>query len=337
MAAAVAEDCEAEQEKSEGDRSLNTVGAGNASAAPSPLHLAGTNGEEQGYEQAALAAAEELRLFDEQQGTSADESGVTAEGSGGFFVEDSSLSLGNGLNGEEDVACSEPKDVFTVFNPSNGQEKPNGECENHVEHAASDQLGAVAPSDRELAELLDDECPEATEFDLLNRKGECARTHNLLQPTIQPEGVIGSSLLDGTAGLAARRRAAEAASWCSQHQAADLYCLREQLLKEEAAAGRLRVRKQPNPHGEAFKPMRLYAIKEVEELAVRVWGSLEAAKAAKERRIEERWQRRKRSTLPRSDPPDAKKQHTSRASSEQRAVAAVPPIPRTKEDEWEEI
>ncbi|KAL8270050.1 hypothetical protein Esti_006042 [Eimeria stiedai] len=267
MAAALADDCEADQKESEGFRSLNIAETGNTSAAHSPPPLAGSNEEEDDYEQAALAAAEELRVFNELQEASADGNGAAVDGSGGFFEEDSSHSRGNELNGQEDVAANEPKEVSTDLIRLDGQEQPNGECGTHAEHAISDQLSAVTPSDRELAKLLDDECPQPSSFNPLTGRSGYVKTVNFHQSAFQSDAAIGSSLLDGTAGLAARRRAAEAASWCSQHQAADLYCLREQLLKEEAAAGRLRVRQHPNPHGEAFKPMRLYAIKEVEELA----------------------------------------------------------------------
>ncbi|KAL8427695.1 hypothetical protein ACSSS7_007598 [Eimeria intestinalis] len=337
MASAVAEDCESDRDKCEDIRSVNTAEAGNTSAAHSPAPLAGCNNEEEeDYEQAALAAAEDL--FNELQEAPPDESGATIEGSGGFFVENPPP--GDESNGEDDVASDEQKEVCPDFIRLHGRGKPNGECITHAEYLITGQSSAGVPNDSELAELLDDGSTEPTTFNSSAGQSESPGRGNLNQSTIQAERAIGSSLLDGSAGLAARRRAAEAASWCSQHQAADLYCLREQLLKEEAAAGRLRVRQHPNPHGEAFKPMRLYAIKEVEALAVRVWGSLEAAKAAKERRIEERWQRKKRGvTLHRpASPLHAKKQQTSETPSEQRAVAAPPPIiPRTKEDEWEEI
>ncbi|XP_026192758.1 uncharacterized protein LOC34618931 [Cyclospora cayetanensis] len=167
-------------------------------------------------------------------------------------------------------------------------------------------------------------------------------------PAVPVDAAAYTSLLGGSlSGAGARRseQASKPATCYSQQQAAALFCLSEQLLRQEAAAGRLTVREQPNPHSSSFRPMRLYDAKEVEDLAVQIWGSLEGARAARERRIEERWQRKKRGTVPQPFTAAAKRKRKGLAAvqEEQAQLQATElyvcrqPARRDTEAKWEKV
>ncbi|KAL8439538.1 hypothetical protein Efla_003436 [Eimeria flavescens] len=296
---------------------------------------------EEDYEEAALTAAREIHSFQRLEAVSFAGAGETPEDSGGFCLE-------REAGDPEEPADDEAEDAFLAagFLVEGEQQATDpsaaSSCQPTEQPDVQIQLPppppASVPSDSELAALLDDACcGGGSSVAAAGTEPAAFKTTNT-RPF--KDSGISSSLLNGSTGLAAQRRAAEAASWCSQQQAAELYCLNEKFLREEAAAGRLRVRQQRNPYGESFKPMRLYAVKEIEQLAVQVWGSLEAAKAEKERRIEERWQRKKKDHLQRSASPPQRKRKSQLACARlapPSLASAVTPGPRSREEEWEEI
>ena len=308
---------------------------------------------ENNYTVAPPATAEKIRFLEQihtdTQGSSdepADQIGIS---SGGYSLEGCKLSEGTP---EEEAPCTSDTQHSSDSVGALAEEAllcvTTEQPLVHAAQAARDHQASDArfqqpesPSDcRKLSKLLDNDGSVGSGFKLTVLENELrgGSTHS----STVPGGVTAySSLLGGNLNSAARQRATESASWCSQHQAAALFCLKEQLLRDEAAAGRLRVRQQPNPHGGSFKPMRLYALKEIKELAVRVWGSLEAARTERERRIEERWLRKKRCNIHHLPPAKKKCKDASSLQDSPRETFETPtvvqPMHRARDAEWEEI
>lgn len=347
MSSAFHGECE-ETDDSGGVRSREIAEAASVSYPRDIPELSLNSIHEDNYTVAALTAA--LEPCNQQQSVADGGDGVSFLDleitSGGYCLEDGEQPSGDQKDALSFHDPQEPSDPagFSLEGGEQAQsflgtlrasEDPVQGAREQGQLCHSQQQQPSTPSDyHDLAELLDDDCCETRSRLMAPYKREAASTNK--QALVPFDVTACSSLLGGSLKFSARQRAAEA-SWCSQKQAAALFCLKEQLLRDEAAAGRLRVRQQPNPHGESFKPMRLYALEEVEQLAIRVWGSLEAARAAKERRIEERWQRKKRCSLRPFPPP---KQSSTDITCSPRTLerpVLEQPAHRAREDEWEEI
>ncbi|KYF41991.1 hypothetical protein TGARI_254460 [Toxoplasma gondii ARI] len=83
----------------------------------------------------------------------------------------------------------------------------------------------------------------------------------------------------------------------TQQQAAQTFCLSLQSLRDAVSQGLLTVEERPNPHGATFRPMRLYRVEEVQQLAWRVWGGPAQLEEERGRRREQRWQIRQKRLL----------------------------------------
>ena len=114
----------------------------------------------------------------------------------------------------------------------------------------------------------------------------------------------------------------------TKSKAKDEYLLTDRhLAKESGGLGCMTV---PNPRDNRYGDMRLYLRSQVEQLALKIWGSDEALFAEKERRIADRLQKadmkKRKATLPHgvsSSYPAAAKRAAASAAKHQAKVASV--------------